>query len=304
MSNMNIRDLDFNLLIVFDALAKERNVTRAAQHIGVSQPAFSNALSRLRSSLDDPLFVKTSHGMEPTAYANQLIEPIQQSIRLIEEALSKKQDFDCGRSAKTFMFAATDYTEVILLPRIMEWLSNVAPNINVRARHLRIEEMKKQIEAGTVDLALGPFPDEVMNLYQQTLFQDRHICIVRKKHPTIKNKLSLQQFVEGKHALVSPQGKDGGFMDGLLKDQGLERRVGLQVSHFSSIPMIVAQTDLISTISERIVRQSPYLSSLRVLPPPFDLEPTPIKQYWHARSHNSPENQWLRSNIFELFQNI
>jgi DNA-binding transcriptional LysR family regulator len=299
---MHLRDVDLNLLVAFDALLLERNVTEAAERIGLSQPAMSHALGRLRKLLGDPLLVRTPQGMAPTPRAQALAGPIRQILTQVRQTLKELPAFDPASARQTFTLAATDYAELLLLPRLMERLAIMAPGISLNVLPLGEGMPKVELESGRLDLALGPFRETLSELHHQTLFHERFVCVVRADHPSVGKQLSLKKFLALSHVLISHRGTVAGVVDLALAAQGLQRHVALATPHFLIAPLVVAQTNLILTLAERVARFFAAHLPLRLLEPPVKLSGFDTPQIWHERMHHDPAHQWLRGVLAELGQ--
>jgi DNA-binding transcriptional LysR family regulator len=251
---MHLHDIDLNLLVALDALLTERNVTEAADRIGLSQSAMSHALGRLRKLIGDPLLVRTPEGMVPTPRAQALAEPVRQILTQVRRTLQEPLIFEPASARQTFTLAATDYAELLLLPRLMERLATMAPGISLNVLPLGEGVPKAVLESGRLDLALGPFREKPSELHHQTLFHERFVCVVRADHPSVGKQLSLKKFLALSHVLISPRGTVAGVVDHALAAQGLQRHVALSIPHFLVAPLVVAQTDLIVTLAERVAR--------------------------------------------------
>ncbi len=301
---MNLYAIDLNLLVVFDALMTEGSVTAAAARIGLSQPAMSNALARLRTLVDDPLLVRQPGGMVPTPRARDLIVPVRQALSLIQAGLQEPTPFVPSEAQQTFTIAATDYTELVFLPRLMQRLAVEAPGVNISVTTIGTTFPKAELEGGQVDLLLGPFPEVPAGLYAQTLFEERFVCLVRADHPEVGDTLGLDQFLALPHVLLSDRGAQPGLVDEALAAEGHRRRVALWVPHFLVIPLVVAQTDMIATLSERVVRFFATSLPLRILPLPVQLAGYGVTQVWHERLHYDAAHRWLRGLMRELGRDI
>jgi DNA-binding transcriptional LysR family regulator len=301
---MNLYNFELNLLVAFDALLEERSVTDAAERLGLSQPAMSNALARLRRLIGDPLFVRTSEGMAPTPRAQEIAEPIRQALNHIQHALQQQRAFTPAAAERTFTLATTDYAELVLLPRLMEKLAMDAPGVNLTVVAVGSAVPKAGLESGRIDVALGRFREVPPGVRAQTLFHERFVCVVRTDHPDVGKQLTLKQFTTLPHVLVSTQGTSPGVVDEALARQGLQRRVALWAPHFLIIPIVVAQTNLIATLSERVARFFAEFLPLRILTAPVRLSPYPVSQLWHERTHHDPAQQWLRGLLAELGESV
>src|SRR5690606_12033393 len=298
---MDIRDIDLNLLVVFNQLIRDRSVSAAAQKLGLGQPAVSNALRRLRTLLNDDLFLRTTRGMEPTPYAQQLAEPIAYALGTIQTTLSQRTRFDPATSTRRFTLAMTDLGEIELLPPFMDRLEEVAPGVTVSTVRNNAESLRDDMEAGNVDLAIGLIPQLKTNFFQQRLFMQRYVCLFRRGHALDKRKVSRKEFYDADHVVVVSAGTGHAKMDEIIESADEKRRVRLLVPHFVAVGHILASTDMIATVPERYARRCAEPFGLRYADHPVELPQIGINLFWHARFHKEPGNQWLRQLIFELF---
>ena len=298
---MNLRTLDLNLLRVLDTLLAERNVTRAAARLHLSQPALSNALARLRRALDDPLLVRTPRGMVPTPRAVALAEPVHRALAGLEEAVGDRR-FDPATSDQVFRLAATDYMEFVVFPPLIRRLRAIGSRIALHVAPLEETAKADALARGDIDLALGYFrrPDE--NLHAHALFDERFVCLVRRNHPVVRRRLTLKQFVALDHVLVAPSGVAHGVVDEQLERRGLARRVALAIPHFLQVPFVVAETDYIATLTERVAQRFVSLLPLKIFPPPLEVPGFTVSMLWHARTQHSPAHRWLREQLVEIAQ--
>ena len=298
---MNIRDLDLNLLIVFDALLRTRSVTRAAAELSMSQPATSFALNRLRSMLGDPLFVRTARGIHPTPHAEHLAGPLTGILERIRAELLQQPTFAPEAAERTLTLNMPDIGELVFLPSILKRLAAVAPKIAVRTINLPIADIEPALRAGTVDLALGFFPQlQSAALYQQRLFTHSFVCVVRRDHPSIGDKLTRKQFLDSDHAVVAGGNADDS-LDAEFREQGIARRVVLRVEHYLALPTILSESNLIFTVPYAIGAGLAKLADIKLVQPPFKAKPRVVKQHWHSRFHHDPANRWMRGIVAELF---
>ncbi len=299
---MDICDLDLKLLVAFEAMLGTRNVTAAADATGMTQPAMSTALGKLRKALDDPLFVRTSKGMEPTPFALELADPIRTALHLLRQTLNRDKHFDAATSTRTFRIVMTDIGERVFLPALLQRLSTVAPGVNLRTVQLPVKEMREALESGEMDLAVGFIPDLSAGYYQQRLFNRSYVCITRTDHPDIGDTLSLKQYLAASHAIVSAPGTGHDVVERVLAEKGYKRRIALHVTHFLAIPLIVANTDLVVTIPTMLAESYLPAGNIKILTPPLKMPVYAIKQYWHERFHEDPANRWLRELFCEMFR--
>ncbi len=298
---MDIKDLDLNLLVVFNQLLMDRSVSAAADKLGLSQPAVSNALRRLRNLLNDELFLRTTRGMEPTPYAQQLAEPIAYALSTIQTTLSQRTSFSPATSTRRFTLAVTDLGEIEFLPSLMDRLQEVAPGVTVSTVRNNAESLRDDMEAGNVDLAIGLIPQLKSNFFQQRLFMQRYVCLFRKGHALDKRRLSRKEFYDADHVVVVSAGTGHAKMDEIIESAEEKRRVRLLVPHFVAVGHILASTDMIATVPERYAYRCAEPFGLRYVDHPVQLPQIGINLFWHARFHKEPGNQWLRQVIFELF---
>lgn len=311
MPDMNIYKIDLNLLLVFDALMQERNVTRAGERIGLSQPAMSHALTRLRKLCNDPLFVRIRTGMEPTPFAQQLSGSVHQGLRTLQEGLDGTVAFDPATSDRTFQIVMSDMGEVVYLPPLMTTLKKAAPNVDVRVLQLPRERYQEVFESGAADLAIGVSSALQTGFYQQRLFSDGYVCIMRSDHPRIGTTLSLAQFESESHVMIEPTGSRYSgvvssntaptLIERKLAEYGLKRRIALRVPHFTVVPTILQTTDFIATVPQQVVTRADTPRNLKMLPLPFDVPNFVIRQFWHQRNHHDDANRWLRGIVANLF---
>jgi DNA-binding transcriptional LysR family regulator len=297
------RDLpfDLNLLMAFNAMLDHRNVTKAGESLGLSQPAMSSALKRLRTHFEDPLFVRAGLEMRATPRATELAPAVRQVVRTVKQDILQPVRFDHASSSRTFTILAPDIAEANLLPAILRKVSSDAPNLNLRtlgnARHVAAESLT----TGLADMAIGYFPDLLKaGFFRQRLFQSHHVCMVRSGHPTISRTLNLSQFLKASHVLVRPEGREHMF-ERYLADKGLQVRVQLEVSHFLSLLPILEATDLVATVPEDFARMCERYGRFRLFEPPFKMTNTDVQLFWHPRLQKDPGLMWLRKTIHGLF---
>ena len=298
---MNTEKLDLNLLLVFEAVLKDRNVTAAGARLGMSQPTMSHALKRLRAMCGDPLFVRTTHGMQPTPYALQLATPIEQSLETIRSSLDRGLRFDPATSSRTFNLLMTDIGESMFLPRLMAHLRTAAPGVNVVATQIVRDQYRDVLQSGSVDLALGQMPNLISGFYQQRLFEDPYVCMVRTDHPRIGARISMKQYLSEVHLRVALPGSVESVVEQALARQGLQRRVALRIPHYLAAPAIIAATDLVVTVPRLLSKVLGRGYELKALAPPLSLPRIVVRQFWHERNHYDAGNRWLRSAIAALF---
>ncbi|OUL20726.1 LysR family transcriptional regulator [Nostoc sp. RF31YmG] len=300
IQQINLANIDLNLLVVFDALMSERHVTRAGERLGLSQPATSNALARLRKLTNDDLFVRTNAGLQPTPLAIALAQQIQPALRQIQTALSREQNFDPTTSDHLFAIGMTDYVEFTVLPLLLERLERVAPNIKIQIRSGDRQHLLSLLDAGEVDLICGLFPEQIAWHEAQLLFQERYVCVCRQDHPLIGDSLSLEDFVAAAHLLVSIQEDMVGRVDKLLAEKNLSRHITISIPHFLVAPSILARTNLIATLAERVAQAFANSQNLKVLPCPLPMQGFSVFMRWHRSTRDRAAHTWLRGIIAEV----
>jgi len=298
----NLRTFDLNLLVAFDVLMRELNVTRAAEQMFITQSAMSHVLQKLRQQLDDPLLVKTSSGMKPTERALALVDPVKALLAEAERLIKPPLEFDAATSQRRFVLAATDYIEFLLMPELSGHIEKIAPGIDLHVKRTEASFPVSQLENGSLDVVLGF--ESVLNppghLSRQYLFSDKMACVVRQDHSLLNKPPSLNEFVSVPHMLISRTGSNVGIIDQKLAELGLERRIKLIVPHFLSAPLIVAKTDMILSLPYRIAEQFTTIAPLAIFPLPFELPDYDLCMIWHPLMDKDPAHQWLRDKILHL----
>lgn len=296
---MNIAAVNLNLLVAFDALFEELSVTRAARRAGVTQPAMSNTLSQLRALFGDALFTRHRTGLTPTARAKELAEPIRKGLGLLQGALTGHR-FDPATSQRRFVIATSDYVELVLLPALLRRLQKQAPQVRLQLRPWGLHEAPAELARGEVDLMLGFYDKLPAHHYEQSLFDDEYVCVVRRHHPTVKNKLTLSQYLELSHVLVSALPDGQGSVDRALAALGKKRNVGARVSHFLTVPVLISQTDFVAALDRRVAVAFARPLGLKLFPPPLKLPKGTIGQVWHEQQNTDAGQRWLRALIADV----
>ncbi|MFI5393976.1 MAG: LysR family transcriptional regulator [Candidatus Binatia bacterium] len=301
---VNLAGVDLNLLVALDALLAERSVSRAAARVGLSQPAMSNALGRLRALLDDRVLIRAAGGMVPSPRARQLVEPIRHALEEIRNALDRAPKFDPAHATRTFTLATVDYGAILLLPQVLAAVRTLAPGVALRVRWLGPVSGVLQggpLESGDVDVLLVPFPGPPAlqpGFHTGTLLEDRLVSVVRVGHPDVRRRLTLDRFVALDHVLVDPMGQLGSTMvDAALAARGRARRIMVTVPDFWTAAQLVARTNLAAMLTERVAGVLDTFAPLRVFRPPLDLPRIAFSMVWHERTHHDPALVWLRGEI-------
>jgi DNA-binding transcriptional LysR family regulator len=301
---MTMSELDLNLLRVLVAIDEKRSVSAAAIQLKRSQPSVSFALGKLREFFADPLFVRSGNTMQPTPRAIEIMGPVRDVLSRIGMEIVAVPTFEPAASHQPVVLALSDVGEVVFLPAILQQLRRRAPGASLRSVSLPAEEVASGLEAGTIDLALGYFPDlKRHNFFQQTLFSDSFTCLIRADHPVKSPRLSQKQFLQLDHAVVRAESRTEEVIERFLARRRIQRRVVLTTPHFASVPPIVEQSDLVVTVPAPVARYFSTVSArIRVVRPPFVPPHIDLKQTWHRKFHHDARNRWLRGLMCELFQ--
>lgn len=297
---------DLNLLRVVVAIHDARSVSNAAKSLGISQPAASSALARLRSALGDPLFIKTSRGMEPTPQALKLVPTAREVLNRVHRNLLSKAAFDPGTTRQAFTVALSDIGEIVFLPKLLDYLGNHAPRAVVRSISISHSKVESGLANGDIDLAVGYFPDlKKKNYIQQRLFTHAYVCLLRGDHPIRSRKLTLQQFLKLDHATVRTEGRSRDIFERYLEKRKIRRKIALLTSHLLSLPAIVARSDLVITVPQALALYFARSgANVRIIEPPFAIPPIELKQHWHRKFHMDLKVTWLRKVVAELFNDV
>jgi DNA-binding transcriptional LysR family regulator len=298
---MNLRSLDLNLLLVFDAIYAERSISRAAQKLNLSQPAVSNALARLRERLQDPLFERNSQGMSPTPRAKVLKEPIHQALDLLERGLRSDETFEYASSNREFVIAVEDYGESVVLPRLMDWLAATAPDVRITIRPEPSNSLKDAMRDGQVDLALDYFVLSDHGFNNKCVLTESLVSLTRQDHPGIGERLSLDAYLEQRHVVVMPRARTQPMIDLALSKRGLKRKISPDCAafHVNARCRPDFQHDLHLAASHgptctqiTFASKSTLFRSTR---PEF-----PVYLIWHDSFDADPGHQWLRNHLIGL----
>ncbi len=303
---MSFNRLDLNLLHVFNAIYHTRSVTVAASNLHLTQPAVSKQLNRLRELLNDPLFVRTNEGMAPTPRAEALAGPIHRALSEVHHAIERQLGFDPLTSDRTFRIYLNDLGQMVFLPRLLDLIAREAPSVNIHTVQVPPSRMRGvALESGDVDLAVGYFDDFEGSIHQQVLFEEHYVGMVRANHPSIRERLSFEQFLATPHLVYQPSGgghsSQESVVDKAFWSAGVERRVAVRVAHTMGVTSIVSHTDLLVVVPHRLALACEGLVDVNVLELPIEIPRFSIAQYWHDRFNADPANRWLRSVFSRLY---
>jgi len=298
---VELSDIDLNQLVLLQHLMVERRVSKVADKLGLTQPAVSNSLAKMRRLFGDELFVRTPSGMVPTPFAEQLVEPVGYALAMIHSGLNQQLRFEPASAKRSVTIGMTDIGEIVFLPELMERLSREAPGVALNTVRNTAANLRDDMEAGKVDLAIGLLPQLKAGFFQRRLFHQRYVCLFRRGHALDKKRLSLADFRAAEHLVVVSAGTGHGKVDELLQRAGVDRLVRLTVPHFVGVGHILQGTNLVATVPERLAQRLSEPFGLAYLPHPVKLPEVAINVFWHAKVHRSPASQWLRRVVFDLF---
>ena len=308
MKQTNFRTLDLNLLRVFDHVMAERNLTRAARNLAMTQPAVSNALNRLREALGDRLVARSGYGVEPTPRALALWPSISDALRQLEASITPGT-FVPAEASTTFTLAMADATAAVLMPGLVEILERDAPGVSIRCVPLTTRDPRRLLDDGQIDIAVGFFPAVLADLTAQAqagataafdhqrLYAGEYVCAMRKSHPLAKGPMTLERYLSARHLLVSFSGRPFGFMDEALASLGRKRRVVLTVNQFFTAGRVVAISDLLTVLPRHFVTATGRAEQLALRALPFEVAPVHVDALWHHGQRQRSEHAWLREAL-------
>ena len=301
----NFRTLDLNLLRVFDQVMAERNLTRAARNLAMTQPAVSNALNRLRDALGDRLVSRSGYGVEPTPRALALWPSISDALRQLEASITPG-DFTASEAGNTFLLAMADATAAEIVPGLVEIVESDAPGVSMRVLPLTTRDPRRMLDEGQVDLAVGFFPAVLADLTAQAqsggmaafdyqrLYDGEYVCVMRKDHPLARGPFTLKRYCDAHHLLVSFSGRPFGFVDEALASLGRQRRIVFTVNQFFTAGRVVAGSDLLTVLPKHFVNVTGRAHELVQRDLPFDVPPVHVDALWHRRQEQRSDHAWLR----------
>ena len=295
-----MKNIDLRLISVIGELYRTRSVSAAATNLSLSQSTVSMALAKLRRHFSDPLFVRTSTGMEPTPRGAELVEVMRNAEFYMHQALEHRSVFDPLKSDRVFQLCSTDIAQLTLLPTLLKRLRRSGPSMSVALRNIS-EKTHSQLESGEVDLAVGFIPPKGAGFCGQRLFQDRFVCALRSDHPRVPRSLTLDQFQSESHVAVTTAGTGHSIVEEIIEQKRIRREVGLHVPSFLGLGPILANTDLIAIVPEQLGFFFAQAGNIRLVEVPFEIPPYFIYQLWHERLRHDPANKWFRKIVADLF---
>lgn len=308
IDSLNFRTLDLNLLRVFDEVMTERSLTRAASNLAMTQPAVSNALRRLREVLGDELVRRSGYGVEPTPVALALWPTVRDALHLLRESLAPGT-FDPASAHNAFILAMADATAAKLIPGLMDLFESEAPGVNLRVLPLTTRDPRGLLESGTADLAIGHFPGVLAEMgamhlqennpqfHHQRLYDGEYVVVMRRGHPLAGKPLSLDNYCDARHLLVSFSGRPFGFVDEALAAVSRQRRVVLTVNQFFTAGRVVATTDLLTVLPRHFVGATGMEHELALCDLPLQVPPVHVDSLWHRQATQNSAHRWLREMV-------
>ena len=295
---MKIKDTDLNLFIAFDVIYTEKNLTKSGQVLGITQPAVSNALARLRDLFNDELFIRTSRGMIPTPVANQLIGDIRNALSLIQNTISVSEKFDPSTAEMTFKISIGDTSEYRLLPLLIKELAEIAPKVKVETYLTARKDAPRELASGAIDFSIDPPLQSDQHLKHEKIYQEDYVMIVREDHPILdKEKITIEDYLDLSHIHISNRKTGMGHVDMTLYKLGLTRDIYLRAQHFLVAPYIVEQSDMAITTTKGFAVDR----NLAWRELPFDIDPLVLHLYWHENNDNESSSKWMRDLMLKTY---
>ena len=298
---MNLRSIDLNLLVVFDAIFRAGNISVAAQQIGMSQPAASNALTRFRSLVDDPLFIRNPTGVTPTQKARELAEPIRQALTLLESTLEPRMGYDYTKDNAPLLIAMEELSELILVPRLVSRMRQIAPGIRVGVSQETGAASLDALRKGTLDMSLEYAREALPTEYRsRILFQEERVAVVRRDHESIGNSLSLETYLRAPHVVLNQRVRGATSVNAFLEKKGWKRNIALEIPTYLSVPTVLMRTDFVATMPRRVASHLAEFYPLKIFRLPFAMAPLQFELIWHESRSGSARHEWMRNTISNL----
>lgn len=296
---MNLNQIDLNLFTIFDVIYTERNLTKAGKVLGITQPAVSNALSRLRATFNDNLFTRTAHGMMPTPIAQNVIVEVRQALNLLRTSLQEGQNFEVNSASKTFNISMRDISEVVFLPVLLPQLKKEAPNIHLNSCYIYPNELAHSLSNGYLDFAVESSVSVPQNVHYSKIQELSFACIARKDHPVYDGHITLEQYCDAEHIHVTNGKEDTTYLDSALAQHNISRNVVFTGYSHLVTSVLVLESDAIMTIPEVLAHRYADYLDLQVMGLPIEVSPLQTYLFWHENVHDDPANIWLREKIIK-----
>ena len=297
-----LRRFDLNLLVAFDILISERNVTAAARRMGIGQPAMSNALARLRDMFGDPLLIRTATGLQPTSRALDLVAPVSRILSELREEVFSTRAFDPSRDQRTFRIGMSDQVEAAIMQDVLRAMQRDAPGVRLVARSVEMKFGAELLSNGAIDLAVGYFPEVESGLEAATLYHETFVCLFDDKACGVAPPLSLDDYAGLPHILVSLRGEPFGHMDELLAAAGRSRTIIYTTPHFLAVPFLLHGFRAVAALPRRLAENCADAAGLAVCPVPLPSTGYDIRMAWHRRTSADPAQTWLRELVSTIGQ--
>jgi DNA-binding transcriptional LysR family regulator len=299
---MHIDDLNITQIRLIAELLRLRSVSAAADSIGLSQPAASHALAKLRAKLDDRLFTRTPKGFQPTPYGERLGTAAQEAVAVLVAGITAGRQFDPRTTTRRFNLYASDVGQMVFLPKLLRYMSNVAPGVSARVWPIPLENPGLPLSSGDIDVAIGYFDNLTTGFRQTFLFRDRYVCIVRATHPKFATGMTVEAFQNAEHAIAHSTGMAHASIDQILAKYQVHRKVALSVPGFHVLPMLIPNSDLVAVVPGMLATAYASHVPIKVLAMPVPVPPFDLRIYWHERYHHDAPIRWLRKVFVELFR--
>ncbi|EJN00316.1 LysR family transcriptional regulator [Herbaspirillum sp. YR522] len=298
-------NMDLNLLRVFQAIAEERSLTLAGNRLHLSQPAVSYALGRLRQIFDDPLFIRTKDGMQPTPTATELAKPISRALQAVQDALRYTERFDPATSTRVFRASMTDVAEMMFLPDLCEILTQQAPGSRLQVEQVAPAHLEEALRTGQLDFAFGNLPALKPVTHYELLFRENYVCLMRRRDDLPQRRhLELDEFLAMSHVLVESAESSHHQVENSFRGLGVQRKISLSIPHFTVLPRILEKSNLVATVPLRIAKlfQSEHPESFVSYQLPVEIPTVDVTLHWHQAFDNDAGNSWLRQIFIDLLQ--
>lgn len=295
--------VDLQLLRLLCGLVETRSVSRAADLLGVTQPAASYLLGRLRTELGDPLFLKTNKGMAPTPRTLAIYQDVRRGLDVLDSAL-RPTGFDPAQSDRSFRLAMSDIGEMVFLPPILQRLQAIAPHVTIEMIQVPLLQLPRALDFGDIDFGIGNLPEICSDTSYVTAFREHYVCLLRRQHRTIRKTLTRKLFEEADHIIVSSPFTGHHSVERSLLERGIRRKPTLKIPNYTSVPNVVAETDLLVIAPSRVARAFETTHGLQSLPLPVRVPPFDVRIHWSARHETNDGHRWMRDILSNTLRKL
>lgn len=299
---MPVDGIDMTQWRLLASLAENYSLSAAAAKIGVSQSTASHALAKLRLQVGDALFVRSGGGVTPTPYGARLCEVARHALETLMDGLAAEHAFDPARTNRRFNIYLNTIGQLASLPQLISLLKREAPAASIKVHQIPPEHAQDALASGEVDLAAGFFTSLTSGFHQSLIYRSQFVCVVRADHPLFRDGMTMDAFLEVSHAVADPSGMAHAIVERVLLKNSIQRVVQLNVPDFVTLPMLVAQSDLLAIMPAGLANAFATHLRLKILPPPVPLPKVDVRIYWHERFHRDPANMWLRQAFVQLLR--